>query len=113
MGGQTYLPDRTSSFKQGWIKSDYTPIDKLKDNNAAIAYGQYRKAYDKIVAEAINRGYAPSSIRTNRELVKARQYLRDLATKLILEYPEFGPLYNSILENELREEISDIELLGM
>jgi hypothetical protein len=81
MGGQTYLPDRTSSFKQGWIKSDYTPIDKLKDNNAAIAYGQYRKAY--------------------------------LATKLILEYPEFGPLYNSILENELREQVSDIELLGM
>jgi hypothetical protein len=36
-----------------------------------------------------------------------------LATKLILEYPEFGPLYNSILENELREEVSDIELLGM
>ena len=113
MGGQTYLPDRTSSFKQGWIKSDYTPIDKLKDNNAAIAYGEYRKAYDAIVAESINRGYAPSSIRTNRELVKARQYLRELATKLILEYPEFGPLYNSILENELREEVSDIELLGM
>ena len=112
MGGQTYLPDRTSSFKQGWIKADYTPIDKLKDNNAAIAYGKYRQAYDKIVAESINRGYAPSSIRTNRELVKARQYLRDLATKLILEYPEFGPLYNSILENELREEVSDAELLG-
>ena len=69
MGGQTYLPDRTSSFKQGWIKEDYTPIDKLKDNNAAIAYGKYRKAYDVIVAESINRGYAPSSIRTNRELV--------------------------------------------
>ena len=114
MGGQTYLPDRTSSFKQGWIKEDYTPIDKLKDNNAAIAYGKYRKAYDVIVAESINRGYAPSSIRTNRELVKARQYLRDIATKLlILEYPEFGPLYNSILENELREEVSDQELLGM
>ena len=112
MGGQTYLPDRTSSFKQGWIKADYTPIDKLKDNNAAIAYGKYRQAYDKIVAEGIKRGYAPSSIRTNRELVKARQYLRDLATKLILEYPEFGPLYNSILENELREEVSDAELLG-
>ena len=112
MGGQTYLPDRTSSFKQGWIKTDYTPIDKLKDNNAAIAYGKYRQAYDKIVAEGIKRGYAPSSIRTNRELVKARQYLRDLATKLILEYPEFGPLYNSILENELREEVSDAELLG-
>tara|TARA_R100000030_G_scaffold45170_1_gene34112 strand:+ start:703 stop:5622 length:4920 start_codon:yes stop_codon:yes gene_type:complete len=113
MGGQTYLPDRTSSFKQGWIKADYTPIDKLKDNNAAIAYGKYRQAYDKIVAEGIKRGYAPSSIRTNRELVKARQYLRELATKLILEYPEFGPLYNSILENELREEVSDLELLGM
>ena len=113
MGGQTYLPDRTSSFKDGWITSDYTPIDKLQDNNAAIAYGKYRQAYDKIVAEAINRGYAPSSIRTNRELVKARQYLRNLATKLILEYPEFGPLYNSILENELREEVSDQELLGM
>jgi len=113
MGGQTYLPDRTSSFKQGWIKSDYTPIDKLKNNNAAIAYGRYRKAYDQIVAESVKRGYAPSSIRTNRELVKARQYLRNLATKLILEYPEFGPLYNSILENELREEVSDIELLGM
>ena len=112
MGGQTYLPDRTSSFKQGWIKADYTPIDELKNNNAAIAYGKYRQAYDKIVAEAIKRGYAPSSIRTNRELVKARQYLRDLATKLILEYPEFGPLYNSILENELREEVSDAELLG-
>jgi hypothetical protein len=112
MGGQTYLPDRTSSFKQGWIKADYTPIDKLKDNNAAIAYGKYRQAYDKIVAEGIKRGYAPSSIRTNRELVKARQYLRELATKLILEYPEFGPLYNSILENELREEVSDAELLG-
>ena len=112
MGGQTYLPDRTSSFKQGWIKADYTPIDKLKDNNAAIAYGKYRQAYDNIVAEGIKRGYAPSSIRTNRELVKARQYLRDLATKLILEYPEFGPLYNSILENELREEVSDAELLG-
>jgi hypothetical protein len=112
MGGQTYLPDRTSSFKQGWIKANYTPIDKLKDNNAAIAYGKYRQAYDKIVAEGIKRGYAPSSIRTNRELVKARQYLRDLATKLILEYPEFGPLYNSILENELREEVSDAELLG-
>jgi len=69
--------------------------------------------YDKIVAEAIKRNYAPSSIRTNRELVKARQYLRDYATKLILEYPEFGPLYNSILENELREEVSDQELLGM
>ena len=113
MGGQTYLPDRTSSFKQGWIQSDYTPIDKLKNNNAAIAYGRYRKAYDQIVAESVKRGYAPSSIRTNRELVKARQYLRNLATKLILEYPEFGPLYNSILENELREEVSDIELLGM
>ena len=112
MGGQTYLPDRTSSFKQGWIKADYTPIDKLKDNNAAIAYGKYRQAYDKIVAEGVKRGYAPSSIRTNRELVKARQYLRELATKLILEYPEFGPLYNSILENELREEVSDAELLG-
>ena len=113
MGGQTYLPDRTSSFKQGWIKADYTPIDKLKNNNAAIAYGKYRQVYDKIVAEAIKRNYAPSSIRTNRELVKARQYLRDYATKLILEYPEFGPLYNSILENELREEVSDQELLGM
>ena len=113
MGGQTYLPDRTSSFKQGWIKADYTPIDKLKNNNAAIAYGKYRQVYDKIVAEAIKRNYAPSSIRTNRELVKARQYLRDYATKLILEYPEFGPLYNSILENELREEISDQELLGI
>ena len=95
MGGQTYLPDRTSSFKQGWIKSDYTPIDKLKDNNAAIAYGKYREAYDKIIAEAIKRGYAPSSIRTNRELVKAREYLRTLAARLIIEYPEFGPLYNS------------------
>jgi hypothetical protein len=113
MGGQTYLPDRTSSFKQGWIKADYTPIDKLKNNNAAIAYGKYRQVYDKIVAEAVKRNYAPSSIRTNRELVKARQYLRDYATKLILEYPEFGPLYNSILENELREEVSDQELLGM
>ena len=113
MGGQTYLPDRTSSFKQGWIKADYTPIDKLKDNNAAIAYGKYRQAYDKIVAEGIKRGYAPSSIRTNRELVQARQYLRELAGNLILEYPEFGPLYNSILENELREEVSDLELLGM
>ena len=113
MGGQTYLPDRTSSFKQGWIKADYTPIDKLKDNNAAIAYGKYRQAYDKIVAEGIKRGYAPSSIRTNRELVQARQYLRELADRLILEYPEFGPLYNSILENELREEVSDQELLGM
>ena len=113
MGGQTYLPDRTSSFKQGWIKADYTPIDKLKDNNAAIAYGKYRQEYDKIVAEGIKRGYAPTSIRTNRELVQARQYLRELATKLILEYPEFGPLYNSILENELREEVSDLELLGM
>ena len=113
MGGQTYLPDRTSSFKQGWIKSDYTPIDKLKDNNAAIAYGKYREAYDKIIAEAIKRGYAPSSIRTNRELVKAREYLRTLAARLIIEYPEFGPLYNSILENELREEIADTELLGI
>ena len=113
MGGQTYLPDRTSSFKQGWIKADYTPIDKLKNNNAAIAYGKYRQVYDKIVAEAIKRNYAPSSIRTNRELVQARQYLRELADRLILEYPEFGPLYNSILENELREEVSDQELLGM
>ena len=113
MGGQTYLPDRTSSFKQGWIKSDYTPIDKLKDNNAAIAYGKYREAYDKIIAEAIKRGYAPSSIRTNRELVKAREYLRTLAARLIIEYPEFGPLYNSILENELREEVADTELLGI
>ena len=113
MGGQTYLPDRTSSFKQGWIKADYTPIDKLKNNNAAIAYGKYRQVYDQIVAEAIKRNYAPSSIRTNRELVQARQYLRELADRLILEYPEFGPLYNSILENELREEVSDQELLGM
>jgi len=113
MGGQTYLPDRTSSFKQGWIKSDYTPIDKLKDNNAAIAYGLYRKEYDKIVAEALKRGYSPTSIRTSRELVQARAYLRRFATKLISDYPEFGPLYNSILENELREEVADAELLGL
>ena len=113
MGGQTYLPNRTSKFKEGWIKSDYTPIDKLKNNNAAIAYGKYREQYDKIIAESLNRGYAPSSIRTNRELVKAREYLRNYATKLILEYPEFGPLYNSILENELREEVADMELLGL
>jgi hypothetical protein len=45
--------------------------------------------------------------------VKVRQYLRTLATKLILEYPEFGPLWNSILEPELREEVADVELLGM
>ena len=113
MGGQTYLPDRTSSFKQGWIKSDYTPIDKLKDNNAAIAYGLYRKEYDKIVAEGLNRGYSPTSIRSSRELAPARAYLRKLATKLISDYPEFGPLYNSILENELREEVADAELLGL
>jgi hypothetical protein len=113
MGGQTYLPDRTSSFKQGWIKSDYTPIDKLKDNNAAIAYGLYRKEYDEIVAEALKRGYSPTSIRTSRELVQARAYLRRFATKLISDYPEFGPLYNSILENELREEVADAELLGL
>ena len=112
MGGQTYLPDRTSSFTQGWIKSDYTPIDKLKDNNAAIAYGLYRKEYDKIVAEGLNRGYSPTSIRSSRELAPARAYLRKLATKLISDYPEFGPLYNSILENELREEVADAELLG-
>jgi len=113
MGGQTYLPDRTSSFKQGWIKSDYTPIDKLKNNNAAIAYGLYRKEYDKIVAEGLKRGYSPTSIRSSRELAQARAYLRRLATKLISDYPEFGPLYNSILENELREEVADAELLGL
>ena len=109
MGGQTYLPDRTSSFKQGWIKSDYTPIDKLKDNNAAIAYGLYRKEYDKIVAEAVKRGYSPTSIRTSRELVQARAYLRRFATKLISDYPEFGPLYNSILENESCEVKESLE----
>jgi hypothetical protein len=113
MGGETYLPDRSSSFVTGWINEDYTPIEKLKANNAAIAYGKYRQQYDRIVAEAIKREYAPSSIKSNKDLVKARQYLRNYATKLILEYPEFGPLWNSILENDLREEISDMELLGM
>lgn len=113
MGGETYLPDRSSSFVTGWINEDYTPIEKLKANNAAIAYGKYRQQYDRIVAEAIKRNYAPSSIKSNKDLVKARQYLRNYATKLILEYPEFGPLWNSILENDLREEISDMELLGI
>lgn len=113
MGGETYLPDRSSSFVTGWINEDYTPIEKLKANNAAIAYGKYRQQYDRIVAEAIKREYAPSSIKSNKDLVKARQYLRNYATKLILEYPEFGPLWNSILENDLREEISDMELLGI
>ena len=113
MGGETYLPDRSSSFVTGWINEDYTPIEKLKANNAAIAYGKYRQQYDRIVAEAIKRDYAPSSIKSNKDLVKARQYLRNYATKLILEYPEFGPLWNSILENDLREEISDMELLGI
>lgn len=113
MGGQTYLPDRSSNFVTGWINEDYTPIEKLKANNAAIAYGKYRQEYDRIVAEAVKRDYAPSSIKSNKDLVKARQYLRNYATKLILEYPEFGPLWNSILENDLREEISDMELLGI
>ena len=113
MGGQTYLPDRSSSFITGWINEDYTPIEKLKANNAAIAYGKYRQQYDRIVEEAVKRDYAPSSIKSNKDLVKARQYLRNYATKLILEYPEFGPLWNSILENDLREEISDMELLGI
>ena len=113
MGGETYLPDRSSSFVTGWINEDYTPIEKLKANNAAIAYGKYRQQYDRIVEEAIKREYAPSSIKSNKDLVKARQYLRNYATKLILEYPEFGPLWNSILENDLREEISDMELLGI
>src|SRR6056300_162781 len=113
MGGETYLPDRSSSFVTGWINEDYTPIEKLKANNAAIAYGKYRQQYDRIVDEAIKRNYAPSSIKSNKDLVKARQYLRNYATKLILEYPEFGPLWNSILENDLREEISDMELLGI
>lgn len=113
MGGETYLPDRSSSFVTGWINEDYTPIEKLKANNAAIAYGKYRQQYDRIVAEAIKRNYAPSSIKSNKDLVKARQYLRNYATKLILEYPEFGPLWNSILENDLREEMSDMELLGI
>ena len=113
MGGETYLPDRSSSFVTGWINEDYTPIEKLKANKAAIAYGKYRQQYDRIVAEAIKREYAPSSIKSNKDLVKARQYLRNYATKLILEYPEFGPLWNSILENDLREEISDMELLGI
>ena len=85
----------------------------MKANNAAIAYGKYRQQYDRIVAEAVKRDYAPSSIKSNKDLVKARQYLRNYATKLILEYPEFGPLWNSILENDLREEISDMELLGI
>lgn len=113
MGGETYLPDRTSSFKVGWINEDYTPIERLKDNRAAIAYGLYRKEYDKIMKASIENGYSPTSFRTSQDLVKVRQYLRTLATKLILEYPEFGPLWNSILEPELREEVADVELLGM
>lgn len=62
---------------------------------------------------SIENGYSPTSFRTSQDLVKVRQYLRTLATKLILEYPEFGPLWNSILEPELREEVADVELLGM
>ena len=112
MGGETYLPDRKSTFKVGWIKEDYTPIDKLKDNNAAIAYGKYRKEYDAIMKESINQGFSPSSFKTSQQLVPVRQYLRKLATKLIIEHPEFGPLWNSILEPELREEVADEELLG-
>ena len=54
-----------------------------------------------------------SAIQEGASAYLKRQYLRNYATKLILEYPEFGPLWNSILENDLREEISDMELLGM
>ena len=90
----------------------YTPIDKLKDNNAAIAYGKYRKEYDAIMKESIKNGFSPSSFKTSQQLVPVRQYLRKLATKLIIEHPEFGPLWNSILEPELREEVADEELLG-
>ena len=62
--------------------------------------------------ESINNGFSPSSFKTSQKLVPVRKYLRELATKLIIEHPEFGPLWNSILEPELREEVADEELLG-
>jgi len=41
-----------------------------------------------------------------------RKHHRNVADSLIIEYPDFEPLYRSILEVELKDELSDT-LLGI
>jgi len=96
-----------------WIdRGTYQPIDMVKDFDAAIAFGIYAKERDWVIGESIKTGATAESFKNSKKLLALRSHLRNVANSLIIEYPDFEPLYRSILEVELKDELSDT-LLGV
>lgn len=96
-----------------WIdRGTYQPIDMVKDFDAAIAFGIYAKERDWVIGESIKAGATAESFKNSKKLLALRSHLRNVANSLIIEYPDFEPLYRSILEVELKDELSDT-LLGV
>ena len=96
-----------------WIdRSTYQPIDMVKQYEAAVAFGIYAKERDWVIGESIKAGATAESFQSSRKLLSLRNHLRNVANSLIIQYPDFEPLYRSILEVELKDELSDT-LIGV
>ncbi len=115
LAGSTVKPEVEESIDElyTWIdRSTYKPIQMVEKFETAQAFAIYAKERDWVISQSIQAGATAESYKTSKKLLSLRNHLRNVADSLIIEYPDFEPLYRSILEVELKDELSDT-LLGI
>ena len=115
LAGAAVKPELKESINElyTWIdRNTYEPIDMVKDFETAQAFAIYAKERDWVISESIKAGATAESYQSSKKLLSLRNHLRNVANSLIIKYPDFEPLYRSILEVELKDELADT-LLGV
>ena len=85
----------------------------LKDNSVVITTKKYLDARQQIIDGFVDAGLTETIWKTSSKYIGVRLALRQIADELMVENPDFGPLFDQLLSKELEPEFEDDLLLEL
>ena len=79
----------------------------LKDNSVVITTKKYLDARQQVIDGFVDAGLSETIWKSSSKYIGVRLALRQIADELMVENPDFGPLFDQLLSKELEPEFED------
>lgn len=108
--GVTERPTPEQKMAQAQRAADDPAVQAMPAGEALNLYLNAREAARQKYATELGRpGSAPDGMFTANSGEPMRRYLRDYASWLLAQYPEFAPMYRAVFQNEIEEPVDPID----